>query len=94
MKQVLKFWPLLRILKITVIEQGLLNMPRCYQCGNTNAWITPHDSENMYCSDCYHENFDDEMDLACFEILQGHEPACALQFNNTYKCICKKKEKK
>lgn len=66
-------------------------MPRCYQCGNTNAFITAYDSENMYCSDCYHENYDDEMELAGYAMLHGHDATCSLQFNKTYKCICKDK---
>lgn len=67
-------------------------MPRCYQCGNTNAFITAHDSENMYCSDCYHENLNDEMELAGEATLLGHDTTCALQFHKIYKCICKIKQ--
>lgn len=65
-------------------------MPRCAQCGNDNAFITPHDSEQLYCSACYHANIDDDMELAYEALVNGHGFECATQFHKTYKCICKK----
>jgi len=69
-------------------------MPRCYQCGNTNAFITGHDKSKLYCSECFYENLDDEISLGTLAHTAGHDITCAAQFHRTYNCICKYKTEK